>query len=795
MGKLTATLTGAALLATTALSPAHALERTQIIYDAGRMATLDDALALVSKDGAPHSYSTYLGQTSTGMTVLYVVGGLVLVGGIVALAASGGGSSSSDDGNSPGDGDGGGSTPPQDGDFGFGRDGFPGQTAAPSSFATNEYNRSRTLAPINASSAYARGADGTGVVIAIIDSEFDETHPEYTGRIHPASQRLFSSGIALPSTGERNHGTGVANVALGAKNDIGTHGVAYDATIMGLGIAPRGVDSQISNGNIIAEALAYAADNGARIANMSYSSTAGPSYSGPNSTYNAAYNKVIANDMLLTVAAGNSGGGDPSTAPSHDPVYKPALAPHMIVAVGLDTNTGSIASGSDRCGLAQDWCMAAPAWDIAVMSYDRGDRNRVYSPAAGTSYAAPVIAGAAALVMETWPTMTAPQVQALLFASADDAGLPGVDGTYGHGILNLARAFDPNFTQQSAQSQSTGAAMTPDSGALIGDGSSGVAVARALGAQDIQTIDSFGRSFSLPLASVLDVRMAERRLADAISTQLDSVSARAHIAGGKISGGLHVLALNDGMNQSLSFMGDGFALHSGHAAANIITKTREAPSPFFAASLADYAMGDKVNSFMRLDGGNTSLLAVRGEDGRALLSGTTQLSDSFSLGTHMVAEKDALLGLQGNGAFQIEGRSHAVSMSANYKTEWNGMGLSFAAEYGRFGFDGDGNSFVQQASGTLVAAHAMAVAPAPFGVGGTLKTGVALPMTPVQMTLDSNIRLSAGTANFSAALEPRAIVAWNKALMNDAVKFGLMLDQSTTRADDGAALIHLNVNF
>src|SRR3546814_20546781 len=61
----------------------------------------------------------------------------------------------------------------------------------------------------------------------------------------------------------------------------------------------------------------------------------------------------------------------------------------------------------------------------------------------GTSYSAPVISGAAALLASAFPNLTGAQIVELLLSTADDAGVSGRDAVFGHGILNIARAFQP----------------------------------------------------------------------------------------------------------------------------------------------------------------------------------------------------------------------------------------------------------------------------------------------------------------------------------------------------------------
>ncbi len=61
----------------------------------------------------------------------------------------------------------------------------------------------------------------------------------------------------------------------------------------------------------------------------------------------------------------------------------------------------------------------------------------------GTSFSAPQIAGAVALIKEAFPSLTAAEIVDLLFETAQDVGAPGVDAIYGNGIMDIRRAFQP----------------------------------------------------------------------------------------------------------------------------------------------------------------------------------------------------------------------------------------------------------------------------------------------------------------------------------------------------------------
>ena len=71
----------------------------------------------------------------------------------------------------------------------------------------------------------------------------------------------------------------------------------------------------------------------------------------------------------------------------------------------------------------------------------------------GTSFSAPTISGAVALMAQAFPNLTGKQIVSILFQTADDLGAAGVDSIYGHGRLNIQRAFQPIGTTSLADSK------------------------------------------------------------------------------------------------------------------------------------------------------------------------------------------------------------------------------------------------------------------------------------------------------------------------------------------------------
>lgn len=115
----------------------------------------------------------------------------------------------------------------------------------------------------------------------------------------------------------------------------------------------------------------------------------------------------------------------------------------IIVVVATDSKK-VIADYSNTCGVAAEWCIAAPGgtYDDRVerpiySTYSGGD----YKALQGTSMAAPHVAGALAVLIEAFPTYTPAQITNILFETAEDLGAAGTDSIYGRGFLRLDLAL------------------------------------------------------------------------------------------------------------------------------------------------------------------------------------------------------------------------------------------------------------------------------------------------------------------------------------------------------------------
>ena len=301
----------------------------------------------------------------------------------------------------------------------------------PGFFETAEYLANRGLAGIEASSAYATGATGSGIIVGVIDTGVDLDHPEFAGAIDDDSIDI-ATGSAATLGDVDGHGTAVAGIIAARRNNALSHGVAFGARLLVVRAdAPGSCPGACAFDHVhVAAATDHAINRGARVINYSIGGTGSV-----DGALGDALGRAVDAGRIVVIAAGNEGGTDPTF---------PAIfagtpeARSRAIAVGALDVDGELASFSNRAGSARDFFLVAPGVQILAPELD-GDATLV----SGTSFAAPHVSGAAALVLDAAPFLGVDQVVELLLETATDLGAPGTDAIYGRGLLNLEAALAP----------------------------------------------------------------------------------------------------------------------------------------------------------------------------------------------------------------------------------------------------------------------------------------------------------------------------------------------------------------
>lgn len=282
------------------------------------------------------------------------------------------------------------------------------------------------LARVKAPAAWTQ-TTGSGSVIAVLDDGVDGTRPDLAGRVTAGYDTMAQQPIPAGADSDRgSHGTAVAGVAA-ADGDNGRDLAGIDWTAR---IAPfRVFDATGCSGTgAIASGIVRAVDGGADVINMSVGSMT------DSQLLRDAVAYAVDHDVPIIAAVGNSGDEE-------NQAFYPASYPDVI-AVGASTKSDAIADYSVT-GDAVD--IVAPGGDGSgtasgdvLVLWERGS----VEPIAGTSFAAPMVAGAVALYRGLYPTATIDDIREALTATAKDLGPRGRDDTSGAGLLDLAAFLD-----------------------------------------------------------------------------------------------------------------------------------------------------------------------------------------------------------------------------------------------------------------------------------------------------------------------------------------------------------------
>ena len=379
-----------------------------------------------------------------------------------------------------------------------------------------EYQRSDAAVAADALTAYNAGATGAGVKIAVLDSGLTDPSGQFTGRIDPASRDIVANrGLADPD----GHGTSVTAVAAAGRNGNDILGVAFDATIIALRTDEVGScasnDGCAHEDGALAQGMDLARQSGARVINMSLGG------SSPDSALVAAIDRATAAGVVVVISAGNCGKvNDDCAVAATQPdafaqVASTSQARGLVIIAGSHDENYVLSDFSDPAGAYGQYYLTALG--SRVRAFDHTGGAFLFS---GTSYSAPTIAGAVALLAQAFPNLSGTQIVDLLMTTATDGGAAGTDSVYGRGILDLTRAFQPQGGTSLAGSEAKVALGSNGTlGTAMGDaGSQGGA---SLGAV---ILDGYSRAYALNLAATIGSAAQARPLRQAIGGNIRRAS-------------------------------------------------------------------------------------------------------------------------------------------------------------------------------------------------------------------------------------------------------------------------------
>jgi len=327
-----------------------------------------------------------------------------------------------------------------------------------------KYSSQWGLPAIGAPDAWLKTVGDPNIVVAIIDTGVEYTHPDLSANIWENKSEIadneiddddngyvddvrgydfvtISEGYVYegedpgPSDNDpmdiQGHGTHVAGtVAAEGNNGIGVSGVAWAVSIMPLraGFKNGSGGGSLLNSNIV-NAIMYAADNGANVISMSF----GSSYD--SSTQRTAIEYAASKGVVLVAAAGNSNSSSKHYPAAYDDV----------ISVGSTGSSGEKSSFSNY----GDWVDISAPGSAIISTYING----TYRNMSGTSMATPMLAGSVALLLSYNNSLTTSQVKSILVATSDDVleSTVGVDPQVG-GQVNILSAMESEEASKGASS-------------------------------------------------------------------------------------------------------------------------------------------------------------------------------------------------------------------------------------------------------------------------------------------------------------------------------------------------------
>ncbi|MGI9344994.1 MAG: S8 family peptidase, partial [Gammaproteobacteria bacterium] len=407
---------------------------------------------------------------------------------------------------------------------------------------------------INIGLAYDIGLSGNCVTVAVIDSGLS-----IPAHIDLPRERVFApDGDYREIVNEAIHGSAVAGTVAGAKNGIGSHGVAFNATV-------HFFSNQDLNGSDGLTGLFTGALNqsDSKIYNMSWAlgATSLESVDSEGNGFDEstvrellgtvidvwAQSDVHPDDRALFVwAAGNQNttGAIKAGAVPSSPAILSALAVRIeellghwitVVAVGED---GLLTGFSNRCGLAAAFCLAAPGEDILtptpILDEEGNFVEDYFLPVLGTSFAAPIVAGALALMEEQFRgQLGSTALASRLFATANKSGVYADTIIYGQGLLDVERAITPVgsvvLTPESASASGSGPISFSAIRSPVGSGSDFLyGLYQAVSDTEVMLTDALGAPFWKQFGALPGARPAQlstpARLSHELVQQTSQVS-------------------------------------------------------------------------------------------------------------------------------------------------------------------------------------------------------------------------------------------------------------------------------
>ena len=562
------------------------------------------------------------------------------------------------------------------------------------------------LEVINAHKAYGYGLTGSGETIAILDAGFNTSHNELNAKT------ITQYGTQTAATGANataDHGLIVSSVVAGEDDGTGMQGVAPGAS---LHIASY---NQINGNTYYPTHWANATDNASSavaqnnswgvnyqidtlksdISSNSWTNAYGISQkfhsSGLTSNEASANAYIDALDNfqdhgVVVYALSNTTSYTDADFQAALPELFSELEEAWITAVNVEI-TGS--SGDETytrksapCGSTGKYCLGADGYQIVGAAYDRSATNLYWQGVSGTSFVAPQISGAVALLAEAFPNHNPEQLTDRLLASADntffshDAAVTfgngvshGYDDEFGHGILDIYAALNPITSSAytriyTGDSSDSSESYQLGNSKLLTSNSLGDSLQKGLIGEVGYTYDDLGGGFEYDMSYHVNL-MSNNKPKFNLSEELKSLT-------NPIDNSLKTkdsLNLNQGISIGLSAIPiQSFFDSNSYSSPNL----QSYHTPYLDSNEGGLGIGGTFNiSNARLLVGAT--MPIEFNNGQKIGSKKSLVSSleygnpqnhSVTLMTGLSQENDSLLGSIGSNAFSLDGSKSTTTFTA-----------------------------------------------------------------------------------------------------------------------------------
>ncbi|MDR9500033.1 MAG: S8 family serine peptidase [Hydrogenovibrio sp.] len=593
-------------------------------------------------------------------------------------------------------------------------------------------------AAIDVRYAWDRGLTGQGVKVGVIDSGINENHSEfgYGSKINMDESFGLTRRFVLDGTGmsggdftyvitdqtqdfDDGHGTHVTSTIMGDKTGIapGVTEVVFAKTFFEYDDPETGSSYSYGDSGIHTEALKRLSRKGVQIANASVT---GLTSSHDPSEIDNMKEALIDNDMGLVVAAGNFGASltesyEYSTFPDKMLyVEDPAMKENIIYVGAIDNALNDeIAAFSNTPGTnphLQDRYITTIG--VFIMGADNEDTEEL-KRLSGTSMAAPIVTGAASLLMTNWTNLGASEAFQILLETADKNFADYAPELYGQGKLNIQRALSPvGELTTTSQTQSREYAIA-NTLAVLPKG-------LAMQLSDIQQLksvafyDDYQRNFQVDLRqSIIDQQPMPYRLSDEMN---DFLSAKASTGPVEITPNL---SLTMKARPGMSSPAIGVAYTQGSTEFNVQNHTTSLPwqsmgfhaplEPQYHGSTPTQAVGFGIKQMLTPHLSAFFQHESQADKNRSSQRFTKALQQSqlglrhhadhhfVKLSVEQTVSKDSLLGMQGTGAWQFgNSTTRQLSLYADYDLATSLKAFA-GGQYGKLDhYQAPTNSFIQK---------------------------------------------------------------------------------------------------